>query len=106
MISKNHILKKKVDNLLITIESLKKDKIIFTYKNDVLKTENENVQNLHKESEFLKNIIDSLAKKKNETLMKKTTDLDDIILKFINGQKNFEKLLSSRKCVFDKCDRI
>ena len=41
-------------------------------------------------------------KKENEMHTKKSNELNDIVLKFTNGQKNLEKLLSSQKCVFDK----
>ena len=40
--------------------------------------------------------------KENEDLKKKNNELNDIVLKFPNDQKNLEKLLSSKKCVFDK----
>ena len=40
--------------------------------------------------------------KENEVLKKKSNKLNEIVLKFTNGQKNIEKLLSSQKFIFDK----
>ena len=40
--------------------------------------------------------------KENEVLKKKSNELNEIVLKFTSGQKNLEKLLSTKKCVFDK----
>ena len=40
--------------------------------------------------------------KENEVLKKKSNELNEIVLKFTNSQKNLEKLLSTKKCVFDK----
>ena len=31
-----------------------------------------------------------------------SNELNEIVLKFTNGQKNLDKLLNSKKCVFDK----
>ena len=43
-----------------------------------------------------------MLKKKNEMLKKNSNELNDIVLKFTNGQKILDNLLSSQKCVFDK----
>ena len=40
--------------------------------------------------------------KENELLKKKSNELNKIVLKFTSSQKNLEKLLNSKKCVFDK----
>ena len=38
----------------------------------------------------------------NETLKKKSNELNEIVLKFTNGQKMLDNMLNSQKCVFDK----
>ena len=40
--------------------------------------------------------------KKNEVLKKKNNELNEIVLKFTNGQKMLENMFNSQKCVFDK----
>ena len=40
--------------------------------------------------------------KENEVLKKKSNELNEIMLKFTSDQKNLEKLLITKKCVFDK----
>ena len=51
--------------------------------------------------EYEKSHVDELIKE-NEVLKKKSNELNEIMLKFTSGQKNLEKLLNSKKCVFDK----
>ena len=41
-------------------------------------------------------------KNENEMLRKKSNELNEIVLKFTNGQKMLDNLLNSQKCVFDK----
>ena len=50
----------------------------------------------------MKNHMCDELMKENEVLKKKSNELNEIVLKFTNGQKNLEKLLSTQKCVFDK----
>ena len=38
----------------------------------------------------------------NEELEKTNNELNEIVLKLTNGQKNLDKLLSYQKCVFNK----
>ena len=40
--------------------------------------------------------------KENEVLKKKSNELNKIVLKFTSGQKILKKLLSTKKCMFDK----
>ena len=51
--------------------------------------------------EHLESHIDEL-KNENEMLKKKSNELNEIVLKFTNGQKMLENMLNSQKCVFDK----
>ena len=51
--------------------------------------------------EYEKSHVDELIKQ-NEVLKKMSNELNEIVLKFTSGQKNLEKLLNSKKCVFDK----
>ncbi|KAG6662692.1 hypothetical protein CIPAW_03G261000 [Carya illinoinensis] len=63
---------------------------------------------LKKKNSSLTNEIEILRKEsiilkdENFELNKKKTDLENILENFTNGKRNFEKLLSSQKCVFDK----
>ena len=41
-------------------------------------------------------------KNDNEMLRKKSNELNEIVLKFTNGQKMLDNILNSKKCVFDK----
>ena len=45
--------------------------------------------------------VDELTKE-NKVLQKKNNELNEIVLKFTNGQKMLENMLNSQKCVFDK----
>ena len=49
-------------------------------------------------------LLINALKKENETLRKKNDELNDIVLKFTNGQKILDNLLGFQKCVFDKGD--
>ena len=40
--------------------------------------------------------------KENEVLKKKNNELNEIVLKFTNGEKMLDNMLNSQKCVFDK----
>ena len=51
--------------------------------------------------EHLESHIDDL-KNENEMFKKKSNELNEIVLKFTNGQKMLENMLNSQKCVFDK----
>ena len=51
--------------------------------------------------EHLESHIDEL-KNENETLKKNSNELNEIVLKFTNGQKMLDKMINSQKCVFDK----
>ena len=50
-------------------------------------------------------VVDDL-KNENEMLKKKSNELNDIVLKFTNGQKILDYLLGSQKCVFDKGSKL
>ena len=108
IIKKNARLKKKILELSKENDALHKC-------NDLL---NEKIKELELDNEILhyriaslkgkqnisydeKSNVDNLIKK-NEELTKKSNKLNEIMLKFTNGQKNLEKLLNSKKCVFDK----
>ncbi|KAH9705040.1 hypothetical protein KPL70_011720 [Citrus sinensis] len=51
--------------------------------------------------EHLEPHVDDL-KKENEMLKKKNIELNNVVLKFANGQKMLDNMLNSQKCVFDK----
>ncbi|KAH9671627.1 Integrase catalytic domain-containing protein [Citrus sinensis] len=51
--------------------------------------------------EHLESHIDDL-KNENEILKKKSNELNEIVLKFTNGQKMLDNMLNSQNCVFDK----
>ena len=51
--------------------------------------------------EHLESHVNDL-KNENEMLRKKSNELNEIVLKFKNGQKMLDNLLNSQKCVFDK----
>ncbi|KAH9743184.1 Integrase catalytic domain-containing protein [Citrus sinensis] len=51
--------------------------------------------------EHEKSHIDELINE-NETLKKRSIELNEIVLKFTNGQKMLDNMLNSQKCVFDK----
>ena len=51
--------------------------------------------------EHLESHIDDL-KNENQMLKKKCIELNEIVLKFTNGQKMLDNMLNSQKCVFDK----
>ncbi|KAH9697748.1 hypothetical protein KPL71_023737 [Citrus sinensis] len=51
--------------------------------------------------EHLESHIDEL-KNENEMLKKKSNELNEIVLKFTNGQKMLDNMLNSQKCDFDK----
>ena len=106
---KNACLKKKMLELSNEKDALHKC-------NDLL---NEKIKELELENEILHDRITSLKGKQstsyeheisnvdnfikeNEELKKKSNELNKIMLKFTNCQKNLEKLLSSKKCVFHK----
>ena len=63
---------------------------------------------LKKKNSSLTNEIEILRKEsiilkdENLELNKKKTDLENIVENFTNGKRNFEKLLGSQRCVFDK----
>ena len=58
--------------------------------------EKENVSSRHE------SLLVNDLKKENEMFRKKNNKINDFVLKFTNGQKKLDKLLSSQKCVFDK----
>ena len=51
--------------------------------------------------EHLESHIDDL-KNENQMLKKKSNELNEIVLKFTNGQNMLDNMLNSQKCVFDK----
>ena len=53
--------------------------------------------------EHLKSHIDEL-KNENKLLKKKNNELNEIVLKFTNGQKMLDNMLNSQKCVLIKED--
>ena len=106
---KNACLKKKILELTNESDALEK------YNNSL----NEKIKELELENKMLhdkiasfkgkqstsyeheKSHVDELVKE-NEVLKKKNNELNEIVLKFINGQKILDNLLNSQKCVFDK----
>ena len=69
--------------------------------NDKIALLKEKQSTLHEhEKSHVNNLI-----KENEVLKKKNNELNEIVLKFTNGQKNLEILLSSKTYVFDKGGR-
>ena len=59
---------------------------------------NEKPSTSHK---YLESHIDDM-KNENEMLKKKSKELNEIVLKFTNGQKMLDNMFNSKKCVFDK----
>ena len=51
--------------------------------------------------EHLESHIDDL-KDENETLKKKSNELNEIVLKSTNGQKMLDNMFNSQNCIFDK----
>ena len=97
---KNIYLKKKM------IE-LKKNEL-FSAKITCLELENKTLldrvalfENSSTSHEHLESYVNNL-KNENEMLRKKSNELNEIVLKFKNGQKMLDNLLNSQKCVFDK----
>ena len=98
---------------------LKKKMLEFTNeKDDLEKCNNEKIKELELENKMLhdkiasfkdkqstyeheKSHIDELMKE-NEVFKKKNSELNEIVLKFTNGQKMLDNMLNSKKCVFDK----
>ncbi|KAH9658168.1 hypothetical protein KPL70_023385 [Citrus sinensis] len=98
---------------------LKKKMLELTNEKDALeKCNNEKIKELELENKMLhdktlalkgkqstyeheQSLVDELMKE-NEVLKKKNNELNEIVLKFTNGQKILENMLNSQKCVFDK----
>ena len=59
------------------------------------------LENSSTSHEYLESHMNDL-KNENEMLRKKRNELNEIVLKFTNGQKMLDNLLNSQKCVFDK----
>ncbi|KAH9656139.1 hypothetical protein KPL70_022564 [Citrus sinensis] len=99
---KNVCLKKEMAKLKNENESLNARIVCLEVGNKTLHDEialsNEKPSILH---EHLKSHIDEL-KNENELLKKKNNELNEIVLKFTNGQKMLDNMLNSQKCVFDK----
>ena len=99
---KNVCLKKEMAKLKNENESLNARIVCLEVGNKTLHDEialsNEKPSILH---EHLKSHIDEL-KNENEMLKKKSNELNEIVLKFTNGQKMLDNMLNSQKCVFDK----
>ncbi|KAH9648834.1 hypothetical protein KPL70_025758 [Citrus sinensis] len=99
---KNACLKKEMAKLKNENESLNARIVCLEVGNKTLHDEialsNEKPSILH---EHLKSHIDEL-KNENELLKKKNNELNEIVLKFTNGQKMLDNMLNSQKCVFDK----
>ena len=99
---KNACLKKKMVKLTNENESLTAKIACLELDNKILHNRIESSKG--KQSilyEHEKSHVDKLIKE-NEMLKKMSNELNEIVLKFTNGQKNLEKLLSTQKCVFDK----
>ncbi|KAH9684787.1 hypothetical protein KPL70_013662 [Citrus sinensis] len=99
---KNVCLKKEMAKLKNENESLNARIVCLEVGNKTLHDEialsNERPNILH---EHLKSHIDEL-KNENELLKKKNSELNEIVVKFTNGQKMLDNMLNSQKCVFDK----
>ena len=100
---KNICLKKKMIELKNENES-------FSAKITCLKLENKTLhdnialfENSNTPHEHLESHINDLKNEnENEMLKKKNNGLNEIVLKFTNGQKMLDNLLNSQKCIFDK----
>ncbi|KAH9678882.1 hypothetical protein KPL71_025892 [Citrus sinensis] len=99
---KNVCLKKEMAKLKNENESLNARIVCLEVGNTTLHDEialsNEKPSILHK---HLESHIDEL-KNENEMLKKKSNELNEIVLKFTNGQKILDNMLNSQKCVFDE----
>lgn len=104
LVKKNARLKKKILELSNKKDALQKCNVSL----------NERVKGLQLENKTLNDKI-ALLKEKQSTLHEheksyvdnliKENELNKIVSKFTNGQKNLEILLSSKKCAFDKGGR-
>ena len=98
------------------VNDLKNEKDALQKSNDSL---NEKIKELELDNEMLHDRIASFTCKQstsyeheklnvdelineNETLKKKSNELNETVLKFTNGQKMLDNMLNSQKCVFDK----
>ncbi|KAH9704623.1 hypothetical protein KPL70_011541 [Citrus sinensis] len=99
---KNVCLKKEMAKLKNENESLNARIVCLEVGNKTLHDEialsNEKPSILH---EHLESHIDEL-KNENEMLKKKSNELNEIVLKFTNGQKMLDNMLNSQKCIFDQ----
>ncbi|KAH9769176.1 hypothetical protein KPL71_011898 [Citrus sinensis] len=99
---KNACLKKKMVELKNENESLCAKITCLELENktlhDRVALSNEKPSTSHEHLEYH---IDDL-KKENEMLKKKSNELNEIVLRFTNGQKMLDNLINSQKCVFDK----
>ena len=99
---KNVCLKKKMVELKNENESLSAKITYLELENktlnDIVALSNEKPNTSH---EHLESHIDDL-KNENEMLKKKSNELNEIVLKFINGQKMLDNMLNSKKYIFDK----
>ena len=95
-------LKKKMIELKNENESLSAKITCLKLENKILHDKvalsNEKPSTLH---EHLESHINDL-KNENEILKKNSNELNEIVLKFTNGENMLDNLLNSQKCVFDK----
>ncbi|KAH9783348.1 Integrase catalytic domain-containing protein [Citrus sinensis] len=101
---KNICLKKKMMELKNENESFSAKITCLELENKTLHDSIALFENSSTSHEHLESHMNDL-KNENEMLRKKSNELNEIVLKFTNGQKMLDNLLNSQKCVFDKWHR-
>ncbi|KAH9770963.1 hypothetical protein KPL71_012543 [Citrus sinensis] len=98
---KNICLKKKMMELKNENESFSAKITCLELENKTLHDSIALFENSSTSHEHLESHMNDL-KNENEMLRNKSNELNEIVLKFTNGQKMLDNLLNSQKCVFDK----
>ncbi|KAH9802698.1 hypothetical protein KPL71_001497 [Citrus sinensis] len=98
---KNISLKKKMIELKNENDSFSAKITCLELENKTLHDSIASFENSSTSHEHLESHMNDL-KNENEMLRKKSNELNEIVLKFTNGQKMLDNLLNSQKCVFDK----
>ncbi|KAH9671187.1 Integrase catalytic domain-containing protein [Citrus sinensis] len=98
---KNIYLKKKMIELKNENDSFSAKITCLELENKTLHESITSFENSSTSHEHLASHMNDL-KNENEMLKKKSNELNEIVLKFTNGQKMLDNLLNSQKCVFDK----
>ncbi|KAH9762390.1 hypothetical protein KPL70_000794 [Citrus sinensis] len=98
---KNISLKKKMIELKNENDSFSAKITCLELENKTLHDSIALLENSSTSHEHLESHMNDL-KNENEMLRKKSNELNEIVLRFTNGQKMLDNLLNSQKCVFDK----